>query len=41
MTITANLDPPEDINAYIYSSQPIHYMTDEFIGIIIDIGASQ
>ena len=37
----ANLNLPEDINAYAYSSQPTRYITDEFIGIIINIGALQ
>jgi len=34
-----NLNLPKDTNAYAYSSQPTRYITDEFIGIIINIGA--
>jgi hypothetical protein len=41
MTITANLNLPKDINAYIYSNQPMHYIIDKFIGIIIDIDTLQ
>jgi hypothetical protein len=39
MTVTANLNPLKDINTYIYSSQPIYYIIDKFIGIIININA--
>jgi hypothetical protein len=39
MTVTATLNLPKDINTYVYSSQPIYYIIDKFIGIIIDINA--
>jgi len=48
MTVTVNLNLPiinlnlpKDTNACVYSSQPMRYITDEFIGIIINIGTSQ